>query len=132
MDRRSFLAASLTGVTALSAGCLNILPNQAENEEESYEFSLFNGSEETHTFRVQFGDSLDGGSFYDETFELGGEKAEENIAIEQTPVSIILTIDSTIERMYSWPASSAEPGTVATVAEIWYEPDRDQEIYIWG
>lgn len=131
MNRRTFLATSLVGIATVSAGCSDLLSDK-ENEGENYESSLYNESQETHSFRVRVGDSLDGGWFYDETFELDSETGDENIPIDDTPVTIALTVDASIEREFSWPASSSEPGTAAHVAELWYDPARDQEIYLRG
>lgn len=131
MNRRTFLATSLTGIATVSAGCSGLL-SDGEADEASYEFSLYNESEETHTFQIRVGDSLGGGWFYDETFELDGETGDENIPIDETPVTIALTVDSSIEREFSWPASSSEPGIAARVAEIWYNPTREQEVYLRG
>lgn len=128
MNRRSLLATSFTGVAVLSAGCSDFLSN--EGEEDDYQFHLYNGSEETHTFRIQIGERRNGAWFYDESFEMDGETGEEDIPISVTPATISITIDSTIERQYPWPASPHELGTAAHDAEIWYEPSREQEFYI--
>ena len=126
MKRRSFLAATGTSLTVLSAGCSSVIPLIQQG---NHEFGIYNGSRESHSIRVRIGNDLEG-YFQDETFEMGGETANENVPVEEPPSSISLTIDSSDEHMFPWPASTNNPGTIARKADIWYEPTLEPEILI--
>lgn len=126
MERRSFLAAAGTTLTVFSAGCSSIL---STDQQRDYEFGIYNGSQEPHSFKVQIADDLEG-YFQEETFELEGETANENVPVEDTPSRIYLKIDSSDEQEFPWPASTSELGKIASKADIWYEPTLEQDILI--
>lgn len=127
MNRRGFLASSGVAITTLSAGCTDIL---SSDERDNYEFSIYNGSQETHSFRIRIGSGAARDWFYSETFELGGETAEEDVPIENVPSHMFLTIDSSDEFEFAWPASHSELGQATLRANIYYEPTQPQEILI--
>lgn len=126
MERRALLAAAGTALTGVVAGCSSVMP---DDEQPSYAFGIHNGSRESHTVTVRIGNSLEG-HFQEETFEMDAETANERVSVEDTPSRIFLEIDSSGERSFPWPASTSQLGEAARQADIWYEPDRDQEILI--
>ncbi len=126
MERRSFLATAGTALVVLSAGCSSIT---SATQRQSYEFGIYNGPRESHSFRVRIGNDLDG-YFREETFVMDGETANENVSIEDTPSRIYIKIDSAEEREFPWPASTNELGTTAAKADIWYEPTLEQDVLI--
>ncbi|MFD1565265.1 hypothetical protein ACFR99_17145 [Haloarchaeobius amylolyticus] len=126
MKRRSVLAAIGTALTVFSAGCSSRI---ASDRERNYEFGIHNGSRDPYSFRIRIGNDLDG-YFQEETFEMEGETANENVPVEDTPSRIYLKIDSAEERRFPWPASTSELGKIALKADIWYEPTLQQDILI--
>ena len=129
MDRRSLLAVSGTTLTALTAGCLDTF---FTDDQRNYAFGLYNGSSESHSFRIRIGNELENSWFYEEALELDAGSANEEIQIGETPSRIFLQVDSTDEREFPWPASTAELGNTAQIADIWYEPTLSQDIIIYG
>lgn len=127
MKRRDFLVGSSTAITFFSAGC-----SEAESDEnrEEYTFNLYNTADQSHAFEVEIGGQNRANGVYDETHELAAGKAKEDISIDGPPASIEVTIDSTIEHSFPWPASYHELGTAALVASIWYRPGQKQEVYV--
>lgn len=126
MKRRSLLAAAGTTLTVLTAGCSDVMSDEQTQE---YEFGIYNGSQESHTITVRIGNSPEG-HFQKEVFEMDAETANENVPVEDTPSRIYLEIDSSEEMSFPWPASSSELGSIASKADIWYEPSLEQDILI--
>ena len=126
MKRRSVLAAAGTSLTVLTAGCSDALSAALQQE---YEFGIYNGSRESHTITVRIGNSSTG-HFQEEVFEMDAKTANENVPVEDTPSRIYLGIDSTEELSFPWPASDSELGSIASKADIWYEPTLEQDILI--
>lgn len=129
MDRRSVLAAAGTGLAALSAGCAGISPPDQEPE---FALGVYNESRESHSFRIRIGDHPGGGFFHEVTLELEGWSADEDIPFEGTPTRLYISIDDGDDVEYPWPASATDPGEIASKAEIYYDPWRDQEILVFG
>lgn len=127
MKRRSFLAASGTALGALSAGCSEIAIG---DERRDYAFGVYNGSRDSHSFRIRIGNTVDGGYFHQESLEMDGGTANENIPIEDVPSHAFIKIDSADELEVPWPASHSELGKIASRAEIYYEPTMHQELFV--
>lgn len=126
MQRRSFLAVAGSSIVVLSAGCSSVVSTV---QQRNYEFGIYNGSRDSHSFRVRIGNDLDG-YFQEETFEMAGTTADENVPVEEIPSRINLKIDSSTERTFPWPASTNELGNIASKADIWYEPTLEQDVFI--
>ena len=126
MKRRSVLAAAGATLTVLTAGCSATV---SDDQQQEYEFGLYNGSQDSHTITVRIGSSLEG-HFQEEVFEMDAETANENVPVDDTPSRIYLEIDSAEELSFPWPASNSELGSIASKADIWYEPSLAQEILI--
>ncbi|WP_147441189.1 hypothetical protein [Halorubrum sp. Atlit-26R] len=126
MKRRSFLAVAGATLTVLTAGCSDVISDEQQQE---YEFGIYNASQNSHTITVRVGDSLEG-HFQEEVFEMDAETANENVPVEDTPSRIYLEIDSSEEMSFPWPASNSELGSIASKADVWYEPSLEQEILI--
>lgn len=127
MNRRDFLLGSSAGLALLTAGCSQV---ESEENQEEYEFNLYNTANQSHAFEVEIGGQKRANSVYHETLEMEAGKGEEDISIDGTPASIKVTIDSTTEHSFPWPASYAELGTAANIASIWYKPAQEQEVYV--
>lgn len=126
MQRRSFLAAAGSSFAVLSAGCSSVVSTV---QQRNYEFGIYNGSRESHSFIVRIGNDLEG-YFQEETFEMDGTTADENVPVEEIPSRIHLEIDSSAERTLPWPASTNELGSIASKADIWYEPTLEQDVFV--
>lgn len=130
MHRRGFLATSGVALTALSAGCAETDSN-SEDEERTYTFRVNNGAFEPHSFRVRVGNKGETW-FHEESFDLTATTGSEEIALDQTPSRLFVTVDSNEEREFPWPASMSELGTAARKTDIWYEPTLAQDIVVYG
>ena len=126
MKRRSFLAVAGAALTVVTAGCSDVISDEQQQE---YEFGIYNGSQNSHTITVRIANSLEG-YFQQEVFEMDAETANENVPVEDTPSRIYLEVDSSEEMSFPWPASNSELGRIALKADIWYEPSLEQEILI--
>ena len=125
MRRRPLLAAAGTALTALTAGCSDVM----SDEQQDYELSIYNVSEDSHTITVRIANSIEG-YFQQERSEMGAETANEDVPVEETPSRIYLKVDSSDWMPYPWPASTYEPGSVASKADIWYEPSREYRVLV--
>lgn len=126
MKRRSFLATVGASLTALTAGCSDIT---SDEQQQRYEFGIYNGSRESHRITVRIGNSPQG-HFQEEVFEMNAETANENVPVADIPSRISVEIDSLGELSYPWPASNNDLGRIASRADIWYEPALEQDIRI--
>lgn len=126
MKRRSFLAVAGAALTVVTAGCSDVISDEQQQE---YEFGIYNGSQNSHTITVRIANSLEG-YFQQEVFEMDAETANENVPVEDTPSRIYLEVDSSEEMSFPWPASNSELGSIASKADIWYEPSLEQDILI--
>lgn len=108
MKRRSLLAATGSTLTVLTAGCSDVTSDEQQQE---YEFGIYNGSQNSHTITVRIGNSLEG-HFQEEAFDMDAETANENVPVEDTPSRIYLEIDSSEELSFPWPASNSELGRI--------------------
>jgi hypothetical protein len=118
------IAASGTVIGILSTGCVF-------NQQTHYMLRLYNGSQESHTFRVRVGNDISGGNFHQETYEMDSKTASEEIPLDNIPSRIFLKIDSADEREFPWPASTDELGDIAQQADIWYDPSLAQDVLIY-
>ena len=126
MRRRPLLAAAGTALTVLTAGCSNIA---SDEEQQDYELNIYNGSRDSHTITVRIANSIEG-YFQQERSEMGAETANEDIPVEETPSRIYLKVDSSDWMPFPWPASTYEPGSIASKADIWYEPSREYRVLV--
>ncbi|NUE02274.1 hypothetical protein HUB97_07195 [Halorubraceae archaeon YAN] len=101
----------------------------SDEQQQEYAFGIYNGSSDSHTITVRIGNSLDG-HFQEDVFELDAGTATENVPVEDTPSRIYLEIDSSGELSFPWSASNSELGSIASKADIWYEPSLQQNILI--
>ncbi|ELY95860.1 hypothetical protein [Natrialba taiwanensis] len=99
MKRRSLLAASGTALVALSAGCSDIV---SSDEQETYSFGVYNGSRVAYEFKIRVGNERETW-FHEETLELDAEMANEEIPIDDVPVSFTLEIDAVAEEEQEFP-----------------------------
>ncbi|PSP36365.1 hypothetical protein BRC63_08790 [Halobacteriales archaeon QH_10_70_21] len=125
MRRRPLLAAAGTALTALTAGCSDVM----SDEQQDYELSIYNVSEDSHTITVRIANSIEG-YFQQERSEMGAETANEDVPVEETPSRIYLKVDSSDWMPYPWPASTYEPGSIASKAEISYRPSREYRVFV--
>ena len=125
MRRRPLLAAAGTALTVLTAGCSDI----TSDEQQDYELNIYNGSRDSHTITVRIANSVEG-YFQQERSEMGAETANEDVPVEETPSRIYLKVDSSDWMPFAWPASTFEPGNIATKADIWYEPSREYRVLV--
>ena len=125
MRRRPLLAAAGTALTALTAGCSDVM----SDEQQDYELSIYNVSEDSHTITVRIANSIEG-YFQQERSEMGAETANEDVPVEETPSQIRLKVDSSDWMPYPWPASTYEPGSIASKAEISYRPSREYRVFV--
>jgi hypothetical protein len=125
MRRRPLLAAAGTALTVLTAGCSDVI----SDEQQDYELNIYNGSRDSHTITVRIANSIEG-YFQQERSEMGAETANEDIPVEKTPSRIYLKVDSSDWMPFPWPASTFEPGSIASKADIWYEPSLEQRVLV--
>jgi hypothetical protein len=134
MNRRSYLSASLTLLAPLVSGCSELTSDDQEqesDEQRNYKFGVYNESRDTHSFTVRIGDSPDG-YFFEESLELEGETANEDIQFDGSPARLFITIDSEEEQEFPWPVSHSGSGEASNKANIYYDPTREQEILIYA
>jgi len=125
MRRRPLLAAAGTALTALTAGCSDVI----SDEQQDYEINIYNGSRDSHMITVRIANSIEG-YFQQERSEMGAETANEDVPVEETPSRIYLKVDSSDWMPFPWPASTYEPGSIASKADIWYEPSREYRVLV--
>jgi hypothetical protein len=125
MRRRPLLAAG-TALTVLTAGCSDII---SDEQQQDYELNIYNGSRDSHTITVRIANSIEG-YFQQERSEMGAETANEDIPVEETPSRIHLKVDSSDWMPFPWPASTFEPGDIASKADVWYEPSLEQRVLV--
>ena len=126
MKRRSFLAAGTAFMMSVG-GCSEVVSRDKQKE---YAFDVYNRWREPQSFRVRIGNNISGTAFYDETFDLDASGAVEDVPIDDVPATIFITIDSSREHEFRWPASPSELGMIARQAEIYYDPDYHQELFV--
>ena len=61
---------------------------------------------------------------------MGAETANEDIPVEETPSRIYLKVDSSDWMPFPWPASTFEPGDIASKADVRYEPSLEQRVLV--
>ncbi|WP_157078579.1 hypothetical protein [Halalkalicoccus paucihalophilus] len=134
MNRRSYLSVSLTLLIPLVSGCSERLSDDQEQEtsgQRDYRLGVYNESRDTHSFTVRIGDSPDG-YFHEESLELEGETANEDIKFDGIPARLFVTIGSEEEQEFPWPVSYSGSDEASLKANIYYDPTRDQEILIYA
>lgn len=128
MERRLFLTTAGTALTALTVGCTALA---TDSDTDEYTFGVFNEAQEFHSFRVRIA-SAPSEYFHEETVELDGKMADEEVTFEGTPVRIHVEIGDSKEAEFPWPASSSNKGEIASIANIYYDPTREQEVLVYG
>jgi hypothetical protein len=132
MNRRTWLASIGTGCLGLSAGCSALLPRKR------YTFSLQNGTDSDHTFRIKVSEGIadtPSRPFHDKSYEIESRTESEPITLESgTPTTIRVEIVDELVRIVSWPASLDSPGELASNATISFGDDlaSGQRIQVFG
>ncbi|WP_254863641.1 hypothetical protein [Halovivax gelatinilyticus] len=129
MNRRVIIAYSGLLFTTFIAGCSEFRSSFGGDEEREYAIGVYNYSDDSRTFRVAIEDTP-GREFHTETVELDAQTADETIPFDGIPSSLSITVDDDYDRMSPWPVAREGAEIPAVKAEIYFDPDREQLIWV--